>query len=102
MQGDYHIGWSTDELAPVIPWPASPMTVLRHGRSSNTGDLGTMLADWGSDVNFLIDANLCKDEFSDCRTLSDFNADAYYWRYPDRTAISRFISCSSRKARDAA
>jgi Dockerin type I domain/PQQ-like domain len=88
MQGDYHIGWSTDELAPGDTLAClSDDGSCGTGRSSENNGFdpwNTMLNDWGGDFNFLIDANLCKDEFSDCRTLSDFDGDGYYWRYPDR------------------
>ncbi len=86
VSGEFHLGWST-----VATGPNDTLATLSDdgscgtGRSSEYwGAWGLMLDDWGVDVNFLMYADLCKDEFSDCRTLSDFDGDAYYWRYPDR------------------
>jgi outer membrane protein assembly factor BamB len=42
-----------------------------------------MLADWGADVNFLIYANMCKDQFYNCKWIFDYCNSAYFWRLPD-------------------
>ncbi|MEW5925112.1 MAG: PQQ-binding-like beta-propeller repeat protein, partial [Candidatus Zixiibacteriota bacterium] len=88
MTGDFHVGWSTNEVS-------DPAGVL--GGISDDGSCGTqrsseywnsmwglMLDDWGVDINFLIYANMCKDQFSNCKWLSDYCGTAYFWRLPDK------------------
>jgi len=86
MTGDFHVGWSTNDVTGGTLAGLSDDGSCGAGRSSEyyLGAFSSMLNDWGADVNFLIDADLCKDEFSNCVTLSDFDLDYYYWRYPDR------------------
>jgi hypothetical protein len=92
FRNDFHVGWSTNDADPswvlaCLSDDASCGTL----RSSEywSGVWGTMLGDWGYDVNFLIYAQMCRDEFSQCRWLSDICNLAYYWAVPttSRTAV---------------
>jgi hypothetical protein len=92
FRNDFHVGWSTNDADPTwvlagISDDASCGTL----RSSENwaGNWGTMLGDWGVDVNFLIYAQLCRDEFSTCSWLSDICTIAYYMGVPStsRTAV---------------
>lgn len=96
---EFHVGWSTVPTGPNDTLAClSDDGTCGTGRSSEYwGSWGLMLDDWGSDVNFLMYADLCKDEFSDCRTLTDFDADYYYWRYPDRYGDISFHQLFSPK-----
>jgi outer membrane protein assembly factor BamB len=99
LRETFHVGWSTHELAAGDTLAClSDNGSCGTGRSSEYyGAWGTMLDDWGVDVNFLMYADLCKDEFADCRTLSFFGGDYYYWRYPDRYGDYAFYQLFSPK-----
>jgi hypothetical protein len=86
MRSDFHVGWSTGDAN-----PGDVLAGLSDNGSCGTlrssewwGVWGTMLADWGVDVNFLIYADMCKDEFSVCYTEAYYCGLAYFWRLPDR------------------
>jgi hypothetical protein len=86
MRSDFHVGWSTDDYT-----PGGNLAGLSDDGSCGTlrsseywsGFWGTMLGDWGVDVNFLISAHMCKDEFAVCITEADYCNLAYFWRLPD-------------------
>ena len=86
LRDEFHVGWSTNG------GPGDTLAGLSDDGSCGTlrsseywsGIWGTILGDWGVDVNFLIYADLCKDEFSDCRTLFDYCNIYYIWSLPDR------------------
>jgi outer membrane protein assembly factor BamB len=85
MYNDFHIGWSTNDVTGGTLAGLSDDGSCGTLRSSEYwGTWATMLADWGADVNFLIYADMCKDEFSVCQTESDYCGLAYFWRLPDR------------------
>jgi len=92
FRSDFHVGWSTNDADPS--WVLGGLSddascgLLRSSESWG-GIWGTMLGDWGVDVNFLIYAQLCRDEFSTCTWLSDICNVAYFWACPtsSRTAM---------------
>jgi len=85
MTGDFFVGWSTAEnAAGDVLGGLSDDGSCGTGRSSEYwGTWGTMLDDWGADVNFLIYADLCRDEFSSCKWMYDYCNLALFWRLPD-------------------
>jgi hypothetical protein len=92
FRNDFHVGWSTNDADPswvlaVVSDDASCGTL--RSSESWAGSWGSMLGDWGYDVNFLIYAQLCRDEFSTCTWLSDICTIAYYMSVPStsRTAV---------------
>ena len=74
------------------------------GRSNGTGDPDwaggttwyTMLEWWGADVNFLFDANLCRDQFADCSIQNYFNTFTHVLAIPDGNPVTawaqRFVA----------
>ena len=57
------------------------------GRSASDFGGGTwvdFLTGWGVDVNFLIAANMCRDEYSICQTQMYAASLNYFWRLPDQ------------------
>ncbi len=94
VHGDFHIGWSTNDVTGgVLAALSDDGTLCGVGRSNvlwtPTGDpldgyaWGSMLASWGADVNFWIYADICKDEFSECQILSYYGGAAVGWEAPD-------------------
>nr|MBN2276845.1 PQQ-binding-like beta-propeller repeat protein [candidate division Zixibacteria bacterium] len=84
MTEDFFVGWSVDDVSGGTLAGLSDDGSCGVGRSSEYwGSWGTMLDDWGADVNFLIYADLCRDEFSQCKWLYDYCNLAYFWRLPD-------------------
>jgi hypothetical protein len=84
----FHVGWSThDGVYPTayLVGAADDATCGAGGRSSEYygGVWGTMLADWGYDVNFLIYADLCRDEFANCEVWSQYATPALILSCPD-------------------
>jgi len=85
MTDDFHVGWSTNDVSGGVMAGLSDDGSCGTGRSSEYwGVWGTMLDDWGVDVNFLIYAYLCKDEFAKCKWISEACNLSYFWRLPDR------------------
>jgi len=86
VQGDYHVGWSTNDLSGGTLAGLSDDASEGTGRSSELyiDTWGSMLNDWGVDVNFLIYADLCIDEFADCRNISYYGGPARGFFAPDR------------------
>ncbi|MEP0826995.1 MAG: PQQ-binding-like beta-propeller repeat protein, partial [bacterium] len=86
MTEDFHVGWSTNDITGGTLAGLSDDGSCGTLRSSEYygGAFSSMLADWGVDVNFLIKAELCRDEFSDCMNKFYYGGLSYYWRYPDR------------------
>ncbi len=86
---DFHVGWSTNELSDPagILGGLSDDGLCGVGRSSYCFEnLGCLWMDtytgFGMDVNFLIYANICKDEGYCFEESFDCNL-AYFWRLPD-------------------
>ena len=88
---EYHIGWSTLGGDGDTLWCASdkgtgPHSYTGEERASENwaGYWGTMLADWGDDVCFLMTSERCCFElpYSDCYSQSWDEGTAYYWRSP--------------------
>ncbi len=83
--GDFFVGWSTNDATGGVLAGLSDDGSCGTMRSSEYWGLwGSMLDDWGVDVNFIITADLCKDEFNLCQTEYDYCGLAYFWRLPDR------------------
>jgi hypothetical protein len=70
LREEFHVGWSTNDGTGGNLAGLSDDGSCGTLRSSEywSGIWGTILGDWGVDVNFLISAHLCKDEFSLCET----------------------------------
>ncbi len=84
MTGDFFVGWSTNDASGGVLAGLSDDGSCGTLRSSEYwGVWGSMLDDWGIDLNFKIYANMCKDQFANCRWLSDYCGTAYFWRLPD-------------------
>jgi len=83
---DFHVGWSTNDVTGGALAGCSDEGVEGTGLSSvlTTSGWGSMLDVWSSDVNFMIYADLCKDEFAECRTLSYYGPPARLFYAPDR------------------
>lgn len=82
LQNSFHVGFSTSGVPGVNwEWILADLGESGTGRSNASGDPtwpgGTtwysMLAWWGVDVNFMMEANLCRDEFADC-LIQDYYA----------------------------
>jgi len=87
MTEDFFVGWSTNEASDptgVLAGLSDDGTCGALRSSEYWGAWGTMLDDWGVDVNFLIYAYMCKDEFANCKWVSDYCNIGYFWRLPDR------------------
>lgn len=95
VSGDFHIGWSVNDVSGgVLAALSDDGSVCGVGRSSvlwlPTGDpldgyaWGSILEAWGADVNFWIYADICKDEFSECQNISYYTGIANFWYLPDR------------------
>jgi len=87
MTGDFFVGWSTNEASDptgVLAGLSDDGSCGALRSSEYWGAWGTMLDDWGLDVNFLIYADLCKDEFASCKWMSDLCNLSYFWRLPDK------------------
>lgn len=87
LTSDFHVGWSTNDADPT--WVLAGL--------SDDGGCGTLRGTtyWGGahdyninvygiDVNFVIEAELCPDQFSDCKWLYYYCGLYYYWQLPDR------------------
>ncbi len=84
LRDEFHVGWSTDDVSGGTLAGLSDDGSCGELRSSEYwGSWGTMLNDWGVDVNFLIYADLCRDQFSECVTSAYYCNIAYFWRLPD-------------------
>ncbi len=92
LNNTFHVAFSSAGV-PGVSWEStlSDNGTFGVSRSSGSGDPtwpgpGTwysMLAWWGGDYNFLFDANLCRDEFSDCAVQNYFPpGDAVPTNYP--------------------
>ncbi|NMC42706.1 MAG: PQQ-binding-like beta-propeller repeat protein, partial [candidate division Zixibacteria bacterium] len=83
-RSDFHIGWSPNDVTGGLAYGISDDGSCGTLRSSEYygGSWGTMLGDWGADVNFLIKAHLCKDEFSNCMTFENVCNLAAYTTLP--------------------
>ncbi len=82
---DFHVGWSTGDADPtdVLGCLSDDGSAGTLRSSEYFGAWGTMLGDWGVDVNFLIYADMCEDKFNLCQTEYDYCGLAYFWRLPD-------------------
>jgi hypothetical protein len=85
MRSDFHVGWSTNDASGGNLACLSDDGSCGTLRSSEywSGFWGTMLGDWGVDVNFLISAHMCKDEFAVCHTQNYTCNLQWFWRLPD-------------------
>ncbi len=86
---EYHIGWTTlggdgDVLCGVSDKATGPHVGEERSSENWNGFWGTMLADWGVDVGFMMESERCCYEtaFSDCYSQSWDDGTAYYWRAP--------------------
>ncbi|MFH1892186.1 MAG: hypothetical protein ABIK83_05820 [Candidatus Zixiibacteriota bacterium] len=87
MDEDFHIGFTTVNQTDDVYALLSDEGTTGTGRSSEyyIGMWGTMLNDWGLDVNFVIEAELCFGDPGPCSWLKYGNyAAAYYWTIPDQ------------------
>jgi hypothetical protein len=86
MRDEFHVGWSTNDVTGGTLAGLSDDGSCGTLRSSEwwSGAFSTILNDWGADVNFLIYAHMCRDEFSQCKTLSYYCNLYYVWWLPDR------------------
>jgi hypothetical protein len=87
LRNDFHVGWSTGGTDPGDTLGGlSDDGICGAFRSSAyyNGGWYSMLDLWGVDYNFLIYADLCKDEFSDCLTVYDYCNVSFYWELPDQ------------------
>ncbi|UCD16377.1 MAG: PQQ-binding-like beta-propeller repeat protein [Candidatus Zixiibacteriota bacterium] len=84
--GDFHVGWSTNDVTGGVLAGISDDGSCGTGRSSELyiDTWGTILNDWGVDVNFWIYADLCRDEFADCRNINYYGSPAIAFYAPDR------------------
>jgi len=73
LREDFHVGWSPNDVTGGLAYGISDDASCGTLRSSEyySGTWGTMNGDWGADVNFLIYADLCKDEFNTCMTFQN-------------------------------
>jgi hypothetical protein len=85
MTGDFHVGYTVVDQVNSVVAILSDDGANGTGRSSEYyGAWGTMVADWGVDVNFLIYADLCIDQFAICKTINYTCGLSSFWRLPDR------------------
>ena len=96
LEGDFHVGFSSSGVPGVNwEWILSDDGLSGTARSNASGDPtwpgGTtwysMLAWWGRDVNFLIEANLCRDEFSECSITNYFVNFTTVYPVPDGNPV---------------
>ena len=86
---DFHVGFTTVDQANDVYAVLSDEGVLGTLRSSEyyLGMWGTMYNDWGLDVNFIIEADVCYTEGIPCTDCSRLEYGTfiphYYWTIPD-------------------
>jgi hypothetical protein len=84
---DFHVGFTTVNQTDDVYALLSDEGTTGSLRSSEffTGLWGTMDNDWGLDVNFVIEADVCYGDIviPDCEWLSYYGGVAYYWTIPD-------------------
>ncbi|MDD4051443.1 MAG: PQQ-binding-like beta-propeller repeat protein, partial [candidate division Zixibacteria bacterium] len=87
LRDDFHIGWSPNDVTGGLTYGLSDDASCGTIRSSEyfSGAWGTMLNDWSADVNFVIKADLCKDEFSTCMSFENICLIAGYNSVPNGT-----------------
>ncbi len=83
----FHLAFSSSG-APGVDYESIMSSDGSDGVAGSASDWGggtwvDMLSGWGLDVNFLLDANLCKDQFTICTVNDCAGGLAYYWRLPD-------------------
>jgi len=89
---EYHIGWTViggagDTLAVVSDDGTGPFAGEERAVENYNSAWGTMLNDWGVDVSFFIESEVCCGEipFTDCYWNSSWQGLAYIWAAPHYT-----------------
>ncbi len=83
---DFHVGWKTHQNSPGdrLAGLSDDGSCSRGRRSSVLdGSWMTIQDDYGIDVNFLITATLCKDNFSECFSMSHCDSPNYSINMPE-------------------
>jgi hypothetical protein len=89
MTDDFHVGMNTDVSVDPTTVYAGLMDDGTCGAMRSSAYYGaasawlSMIDLFGEDNNWLMYAYLCKDEFSNCRWISDWCSLSYFWRLPD-------------------
>ena len=83
---DFHVGWSVNDVTGGALAGCSDIGDEGTGRSSvlTTAGWGSMLDVWSTDVNMMIYADLCRDEFAECRNISYYGGPSAVFYAPDR------------------
>ncbi|MBN2227088.1 MAG: PQQ-binding-like beta-propeller repeat protein [candidate division Zixibacteria bacterium] len=83
---DFHVGWSTNDITGGVLAGCSDDGAEGTGRSTvlTTSGWGSVLNVWGVDANMKIYADLCRDEFSECRNISYYGGPSAVFYAPDR------------------
>ncbi len=98
LENSFHVAFSVVSTAGSYESTLSSDGNDGVGRSNGSGDPTwpgastwyTMLAWWGGDYNFLFDANLCRDEFSNCSIQNYFNTFTNVVAVPDGNPITEW------------
>lgn len=102
---DFHVGFTTVNQTDDVYALLSDEGTTGSLRSSEyfTGMWGTMDNDWGLDVNFVIEADVCYGELPPCDWLSyGTYAAYYYWTIPDAYGDDFFNERFTNPSGDAA
>jgi hypothetical protein len=87
MYDDFHVAFGSSGQAGV-DYESCLSSDGTDGVGRSSSDWGggywvDMLSGWGIDVNFVFDAYMCRDEYSQCSWNWCYNGIAYFWRLPD-------------------
>jgi hypothetical protein len=102
LENTFHVAISTSgsTVDSSLEWIMSDDGTFGQGRSNGVGDPTwpgppggpddwySMIAWWGGDYNFIIEANLCRDEFSACTIQNYFNAFTHVLAIPDGNPVT--------------
>jgi hypothetical protein len=79
FESDFYVTVSTNGGAGsyILIWSDDEFSATNRGIDHYAGTWYTNLGTWGGDFDYMIDANLCKDEFAVCNTYNDLYDDLW-------------------------